>query len=44
MYIFLFLRYQMISKYNSIECTADGWSRDLPHCEGNDKFLHYNST
>ncbi|XP_040215756.1 complement factor H-like isoform X2 [Rana temporaria] len=27
------LGYQMISKYNSIECTADGWSRDLPHCE-----------
>lgn len=25
--------YQMVSKYNSIECTAGGWSRDLPHCE-----------
>lgn len=25
--------YQMMSKYNSIECTATGWSRELPHCE-----------
>lgn len=32
--LFLAFRYQMLGEINSRECEADGWTNDIPLCEG----------
>lgn len=31
----------MLSQKNYRECLAEGWSNDIPHCEGKEKLIPY---
>lgn len=36
-----FVRYRMLSQKNYRECLAEGWSNDIPHCEGKEKLTFH---
>lgn len=39
--LLLFVRYRMLSQKNYRECLAEGWSNDIPHCEGKQNLIFH---